>query len=101
MTISNINFDGKINDIKGLNDAKKNGALILENKKVIQVLRNTNYWTIKLSDNNVLYSKILVNASGPWINHVLNNIINLNSKKYLLYLGVVEKEIDLKEKLWV
>ena len=31
--ISGINFDGKVNDIKGLNNAKKNDISFLDNSK--------------------------------------------------------------------
>ena len=78
-------FDLQVDDKKlvqlNINDAKKRGALIIENNKVINVKRNIDHWTITLNDMTTLNAKILINASGPWINNVLNNIINLNSKK--------------------
>ncbi len=78
-------FDLQVDDKKlvelNINDAKKRGALIIENNKVINVKRNIDHWTITLNDKTTLNTKILINASGPWINNVLNNIINLNSKK--------------------
>ena len=78
-------FDLQVDDKKlvelNINDAKKRGALIIENNKVINVKRNIDHWTITLNDKTTLNAKILINASGPWINNVLNNIINLNSKK--------------------
>ena len=78
-------YDLQVNDKKlvelNINDAKKRGAVVIENAKVINVLRNKNYWSIKLNNNKILYSKILINASGPWINDVLQNIIKLKSNK--------------------
>ena len=78
-------FDLQVDDKKlvelNINDAKKRGALIIENNKVINVKRNIDHWTITLNDKTTLNAKILINASGPWINNVLKDIINLNSKK--------------------
>ncbi len=78
-------YDLQVNDKKlvelNINDAKNKGATIIENKKVVDVLRNDKYWSIRLDDNNELKAKILINASGPWINDVLNNVIKLNSQK--------------------
>ncbi len=78
-------YDLQVDDKKlvelNINDAKKKGATIIENKKVVGVSRNENYWSVKLNDNTEINSKILINASGPWINDVLNNIIKLKSQK--------------------
>ena len=78
-------YDLQVDDKKlvelNINDAKKNGAIILENKTVIDALRNKNFWSIKLNDNSFIKSKILINASGPWINEVLKQVIKINSKK--------------------
>ena len=78
-------FDLKIDDKKlvelNINDAKNRGATIIENNKVIDVKRNSHSWSVTLNDNKILNAKILINASGPWINEVLNNIIKLKSNK--------------------
>ncbi|OUW95874.1 MAG: glycerol-3-phosphate dehydrogenase [Pelagibacteraceae bacterium TMED237] len=78
-------YDLQVDDKKlvelNINDAKKRGATIIENNKVKEVLRHSQTWSIKLEDNTILNSKILINATGPWINDVLKNIIKLKNKK--------------------
>ena len=80
-------YDLQVDDKKlvqlNIDDAKKNGAIIFENKTVTDVLRNKDFWSIKLNDNTFIKSKILINASGPWINEVLKKIIKINSKKVI------------------
>ena len=72
--------DKRLTEIN-VEDAIKNGAKILENKKVISANRMVDRWCIKLENNEVIESKILINASGPWINDVINNIIKIPSKR--------------------
>ena len=78
-------YDLQVDDKKlvqlNVEDAKKKGAMIIQNRKVIDAKRNKNIWDITLDDNTILQSKILINAAGPWINEVLSNVIKLNSKK--------------------
>ncbi len=78
-------YDLQVDDKKlvqlNVEDAKKKGATIIENKKVIDTKRNKNIWNIILDDNTMIKSKILINAAGPWINDVLNKVVKLNSKK--------------------
>ena len=72
--------DKKLTQLNAL-DAKKNNALILENTKVNNVERFKNYWKIFLDNGQVITSKILINATGPWINEVVKDIIKIKSKK--------------------
>ena len=76
-------YDIQVDDLKlvklNINDAKKRGAKIFENKKVIKVTRNRNFWTIVLSNNIKIEAKILINASGPWIDEIVKNIIKIKS----------------------
>ena len=78
-------YDLQIDDKKlvelNIQDAEKRGATIIENRKVIKAKRNQNVWDIILDDNTVLKTKILINAAGPWINDILNNVIKIESKK--------------------
>ncbi len=78
-------YDLQVDDKKlvqlNVEDAKKKGAMIIQNRKVINAKRNKNIWDITLDDNTILKSKILINAAGPWINEVLSNVIKLNSNK--------------------
>ena len=82
-----IYYDLQVDDKKlaELNacDAINNNAKIIENTEVINTKRNKNYWDVYLSNNQTLQSKILVNAAGPWINHVQKNIIKVNNNKNL------------------
>ena len=72
-------YDKKLVQLN-VEDAKKKGATIIQNRKVIDAKRNKNIWDVTLDDNTILKSKILINAAGPWINEVLSNVIKLNSK---------------------
>ncbi len=78
-------YDLQVDDKKlvqlNVEDAKKKGATIIQNRKVIDAKRNKNIWDITLDDKTILKSKILINAAGPWINEVLSNVIKLNSNK--------------------
>jgi len=78
-------YDVKVDDKKlvemNIDDSKKMGAEIAEDTKVIDAKRNENYWEITLNNNDVIRSKILINAAGPWINEIINNILKINTKK--------------------
>ena len=72
--------DKKLTQINA-KDAKKNNAKIIENTKVITIQRFEDHWKIKLEDGQIISSKILINASGPWINEVNKDIIKIGPKK--------------------
>ena len=78
-------YDVKVDDKKlvelNIDDSKKMGAKIAEDTKVIDAKRNENYWEITLNNNDVIRSKILINAAGPWINETVNNVLKINTKK--------------------
>ena len=78
-------YDLQVDDKKltklNIKDAIKNNAKVLENTKVINIEQSSSYWQIFLENNQVIKSKILINASGPWINEVLKQVIKINSKK--------------------
>ncbi len=78
-------YDVQVDDKKlveiNINDAKKLGARVVENKKVINANRLNEGWEITLDNKEVVKSKILINAAGPWINEIVNNIIKVNSNK--------------------
>ena len=80
-------YDLQVDDKKltqlNAQDAQKNKALILENTKVSNVERFKDYWKIYLENDQVFTSKILINASGPWINEIFKNIIKIKSKKLI------------------
>ena len=74
--------DKKLTQINA-EDAKKHSAIILENRKVISAKRSFDKWSIQLDNNEVVDARILINASGPWINEVIQNVINIPSKKVI------------------
>ncbi len=78
-------YDVQVDDKKlvemNIDDAKKKGAIIAEDTKVINANRIDNYWEITLNNNEKIKSKILINAAGPWINEIVNNVLKINVKK--------------------
>jgi len=78
-------YDAQIDDKKlvemNIEDAKKLGATIVENNKVIEVKRNDFGWEITLENGDLINSNALINASGPWINEIINNVIRVKTKK--------------------
>ena len=78
-------YDVQVDDKKlvemNIDDAKKKGAIIAEDTKVINANRIDNYWEITLNNNEKIKSKILINAAGPWINEIVNNVLKINAKK--------------------
>ena len=80
-------YDLQVDDKKltemNIKDAKKNTATIYENSKVISAKRTKDSWLIELDNKESIESKILINASGPWINEVIRDIIKIPSKKII------------------
>ena len=78
-------YDVQVDDKKlvemNIGDSKKKGATILEDTKVIDAKRNENFWEITLDNNDIVKSKILINAAGPWINETVNNVLKINTNK--------------------
>ena len=77
-------FDIQIDDKKltklNARDAKRNKAKILEYNKVKKAEIINNEWVISLQNGKKIKSKVLINASGPWINETLNKNIKIKSK---------------------
>ena len=80
-----IYYDLQVDDQKlvelNILDAKKRGAKILEGAKVLKTIRYNNHWDIILENNEIIKSKVLINATGPWINEVASNIIKIEKPK--------------------
>ncbi|MDC0497945.1 glycerol-3-phosphate dehydrogenase [Alphaproteobacteria bacterium] len=78
-------YDVQVDDKKlvemNIVDSKKMGATILEDTKVIDAKRNENFWEITLDNNDIVKSKVLINAAGPWINETVNNVLKINTNK--------------------
>ena len=64
-----------------IDDAAKKGASIVEDQKVISAKRMSDGWEILLENDEVIKSKILINAAGPWINETVANVIKANTNK--------------------
>ena len=72
--------DKKLTKLNAL-DAKRNKAKILEYNKVKKAEIIDNEWVISLQKGKKIKSKVLINASGPWINETLHKNIKIKSKK--------------------
>ena len=80
-------FDLQVDDKKltelNAHDARIKKAKILENTEICNVSRKPKHWEILLNNNQSVKSKILINATGPWVDEVQNNLIKINTKKKL------------------
>ena len=83
-----LQVDDKILTELNIKNAKSNGANIMENTNINIVERYEDKWKIILDNGEEVISKIIINASGPWINEVNKNILNNNLfKKIRLVKG--------------
>jgi len=97
-------FDVQIDDKKltklNIKSAKKYKAKVLEYNKVKKAEINGNEWVIHLQKGEKIKSKILINASGPWINETLKKNIKIKSKnKIRLVKGshIITKKLYKKD----
>ena len=97
-------FDVQIDDKKltklNIKSAKKNKAKVLEYNKVIKAEIDGNEWIIHLQKGERIKSKILINASGPWINETLKKNLKIKSKnKIRLVKGshIITKKLYKKD----
>ncbi|RWN34635.1 glycerol-3-phosphate dehydrogenase [Mesorhizobium sp.] len=79
--------DGWVNDARlvALNarDAADRGATIRTRTKVVGARREGALWTVRLEnaqtgDTEEVKARLLVNAAGPWVDHVLSATVGLN-----------------------
>jgi glycerol-3-phosphate dehydrogenase len=64
--------------------ARNNGARICTQHKCIKAVRENDHWLINLQDNIsgdilTIKSKVLVNASGPWVADLFSTIIDVKA----------------------
>ena len=97
-------FDVQIDDKKltklNIKSAKKYKAKVLEYNKVKIAEIDGNEWVIHLQKGKKIKSKILINASGPWINETLKKNIKIKSKnKIRLVKGshIITKKLYKKD----
>lgn len=79
--------DGWVDDARmvvlNARDAADRGALIMPRTKVVSARRDAGVWTVDLQDSvtgrqTTLQARLLVNAAGPWVDHVLADAIGRN-----------------------
>ncbi|CDX54479.1 sn-glycerol-3-phosphate dehydrogenase, aerobic, FAD/NAD(P)-binding [Mesorhizobium plurifarium] len=79
--------DGWVNDARlvALNarDAADRGAVIRTRTKVVSARRDGSTWTIKVQnvltgETEEVRARLLVNAAGPWVDHVLSSAVGQN-----------------------
>ena len=97
-------FDVQIDDKKltklNIKSAKQYKAKVLEYNKVKKAEIDGNEWVIHLQKGKKIKSKILINASGPWINETLKKNIKIKSKnKIRLVKGshIITKKLYKKD----
>tara|TARA_Y100001970_G_scaffold293705_1_gene442501 strand:+ start:137 stop:1282 length:1146 start_codon:yes stop_codon:yes gene_type:complete len=97
-------FDLQVDDKKltelNIESAKKNNAIVLEKTNIKNVNRLKNHWKIVLTNNQEFNAKVIINATGPWINEVNNSVLKIkSSKKIRLVKGshiILDKIYDQK-----
>ncbi len=59
-------------------DAREKGAEIRTLTKVTSANRSPSGWEIALDHGETVQAKVLVNAAGPWVSEVLQNVVRQN-----------------------
>ena len=67
-------------------DAINRGAKIYTNTSIINTKRNSDNWEVTLNNGDVLKTKVVINATGPYAVDVLKNICGIDSKKKLRHI---------------
>lgn len=66
-------------------DAQIRGAAVYNRTKVTTAIQKNGIWEIVLEDNSgktsVCYSKMIVNAGGPWVEDIIQNVARLNIRE--------------------
>ena len=67
-------------------DAQERGAIIETRSKVVSAVRKKNFWSIvtknlRTGEVQERKARLLVNASGPWVDEVLGNALNSENSK--------------------
>ncbi|UVK45502.1 glycerol-3-phosphate dehydrogenase [Mesorhizobium sp. AR07] len=79
--------DGWVNDARlvALNarDAADRGATVRTRTKVVGARRGGGLWTVTIEnvrtgETEEIKARLLVNAAGPWVDHVLSGVVGLN-----------------------
>ncbi|MEL6647886.1 MAG: glycerol-3-phosphate dehydrogenase, partial [Pseudomonadota bacterium] len=67
-------------------DAADRGATVLTRCKVISARRDDDHWRIDVEDRTtgevgVYRARMLINAGGPWVGHLIRNVAGINSRE--------------------
>lgn len=62
-------------------DAAERGAVIMTRAPVTEARREGNLWRVTLADGSVHHARALVNAAGPWVGHLIHDVIHLDTKQ--------------------
>lgn len=70
--------------IENLLNVQKFGGLVLPRYACIGATRTSGHWRITVQHQDgrqqTLYSRSLINAAGPWVNQVQNDILNIETR---------------------
>jgi glycerol-3-phosphate dehydrogenase len=76
-------------------DAKEHGAEICVGTKLISAKQKDGHWVATLDNSKEVQTRVLVNAAGPWVSEILDNVEIKSTKKVKLVKGshiVVHKQ---------
>lgn len=62
-------------------DAAMRGATILTRAEVLRAQRQDGLWQITMADGQTHQARALVNAAGPWVGHVIHDVIHLDTRQ--------------------
>ncbi|WP_269931703.1 glycerol-3-phosphate dehydrogenase [Aminobacter sp. HY435] len=80
--------DGWVNDARlvvlNARDAADRGAIVRTRTKVTSARREADHWTVEVEDTRTgareeVKARLVVNAAGPWIDHVLTETVGQNN----------------------
>jgi glycerol-3-phosphate dehydrogenase len=66
-------------------DAADRGAVIRPRTRAVKAVREAQGWTLTVQDAatgalDTIHTRVLVNAAGPWVEHVLARVVGMNSR---------------------
>ena len=64
-------------------DAKERGATISVGAKVMRARRVEDHWRVELGSGEEIAARALVNAAGPWVSHIIEDVLSVPSRKHV------------------
>ena len=78
-------YDVKVDDRElvrlNIKDGVNNGAKIWEHTNITSANRYKDFWEIELNNKEIIRSKILINATGPWVIDFNKNVLKIDLKR--------------------